>query len=164
MAKKLSTETTLIDEGRAAAAFTLEDSLGETHRLGDYRGKWVVLYFYPRDNTPGCTVQACGFRDRYETLQGMGAEVLGVSPDDGKSHGRFIDKYGLPFPLLVDPGNKVAGKYGVWREKSLFGKKYMGIVRTTYLIGPTGKVVRRWDKVKVSGHVGEVADELGGQG
>lgn len=163
MAKVSSEKTGLIDEGKAAPAFTLKDQSGETHKLADYRGRWVVLYFYPKDNTPGCTTQACGFRDRYETWQQLGAEVFGVSPDDGKSHGRFAEKYGLPFPLLVDPENKMATKYGVWQQKSMFGKKYMGIVRTTYLIGPDGKVARRWDKVKVNGHVEEVAEVLRGQ-
>ena len=160
MATRPTTTSKLIDEGQTAPAFTLKDQLGETQRLADCRGRWVVLYFYPRDNTPGCTIQACGFRDQYEPLRGLGAEVFGVSPDDAKAHMRFADKYTLPFPLLVDPDNKVATKYGVWRDKTLFGKKYMGIVRTTYLIGPGGKVSRRWDKVKVGGHVAEVTEVL----
>ena len=150
----------LIEPGKPAPAFSLKDQDGNTHKLSGYRGRWVVLYFYPRDNTPGCTIQACGFRDSHEALGGYGAVVLGVSPDDRKSHQRFAEKRELDFPLLVDPDQKTASKYGVWRQKSLFGKKYMGIVRTTYLIDPGGKVVRRWDKVKVAGHVAEVVTAL----
>lgn len=156
MATRPTTASKLIDEGQTAPAFTLKDQFGQTHKLADCRGRWVVLYFYPRDHTPGCTTQACGFRDHYEPLRGLGAKVFGISPDDAKSHGRFADKYTLPFPLLVDPDNKVATKYGVWREKHMYGRKHMGIVRTTYLIGPSGKVARRWDKVRVAGHVEEV--------
>jgi peroxiredoxin Q/BCP len=160
MATLTPTASKLIDKGQTAPAFSLKDQLGQTHKLADYQGRWVVLYFYPRDNTPGCTIEACGFRDQYGSLQGLGAEIFGVSPDDAKSHGRFVEKYDLTFPLLVDPDNKLATKYGVWREKSMFGKKYMGIVRTTYLIGPSGKVARRWDKVKVGGHVKQVAEAV----
>jgi thioredoxin-dependent peroxiredoxin len=150
----------LIEAGKPGAAFSLKDQGGNTHKLSDYRGRWVVLYFYPRDNTPGCTIQACGFRDSHEALAGYGAVVLGVSPDDRKSHQRFAERRGLCFPLLIDPDQQIATKYGVWRQKSLFGKKYMGIIRTTYLIDPGGKVVRRWDKVKVAGHVAEVVAVL----
>jgi len=150
----------LIDEGQSAAAFTLKDPTGQTHKLAGHRGGWVILYFYPRDNTPGCTIQACGFRDRYEALVDLAAAVFGVSPDDEASHRKFAIKYKLPFPLLIDPGQRVAKKYGVWQEKMMVGKKYMGIVRTTYLINPLGTVARRWDKVKVAGHVDEVAKAL----
>lgn len=160
MAKTTNTKTDLIDEGKKAPAFSLKDQLGQTHKLADYQGQAVVLYFYPKDNTPGCTTQACGFRDKYPAWQKLGVQVLGVSPDSEKSHGRFVEKYGLPFPLLVDPDNKLSTKYGVWQEKSMFGKKYMGIVRTTYLIGPDSKVARRWDKVKVAGHIDEVAQAI----
>ncbi len=150
----------LIEPGKAAPAFTLKDQGDNTHKLGGYQGRWVVLYFYPRDNTSGCTKQACGFRDSREDLAGRDAVVLGVSPDDGKSHQRFADKHTLNFPLLVDPEQKIATKYGVWQEKRMYGKKYMGIVRTTYLIDPAGKVARRWDKVKVVGHVEAVIAAL----
>lgn len=160
MAKASTAETGLIQEGNKAPAFTLKDQTGETHKLSGYAGSWVVLYFYPKDNTPGCTTQACGFRDSYAGLKKLGTQVLGVSPDDAKAHNKFVEKYGLPFPLLVDPDSKVAEKYGVWKQKTMFGKKYMGIVRTTYLIGPDGKVARRWDKVKVAGHVDEVAQAI----
>lgn len=158
--KAAAADAGLIETGKAAPAFTLKDQGGHTHKLSDYKGKWVVLYFYPRDNTPGCTIQACGFRDSRDDLVVHDAVVLGVSPDDGASHQRFVDKRKLNFPLLIDPGQKVSEKYGVWRQKSLFGKKYMGIVRTTYLIDPAGKVARRWDKVKVAGHVKEVLAAL----
>ncbi|GAB4193656.1 MAG: thioredoxin-dependent thiol peroxidase [Phycisphaeraceae bacterium] len=150
----------LVDVGRAAPSFTLKDQQGRTHRLRDYRGRWVVLYFYPRDNTPGCTTQACGFRDQMGPLRRHGAVVLGISPDDAQSHQKFDQKHGLGFPLLVDPGQKVATRYGVWREKNLYGRKHMGIVRTTYLINPDGRVAHRWDKVKVAGHIDEVLATL----
>lgn len=146
----------LIEPGQPAPAFTLKDQDGKTHKLSDYRGRWVVLYFYPRDNTPGCTIQACGFRDNHSKLEKLNAVVLGVSPDDEKAHQKFVEKRKLSFPLLVDPDQAIATKYGAWREKKLFAKKYMGIVRTTYLIDPQGKVARRWDKVKVAGHVADV--------
>lgn len=154
--KPKAAEAGLIEEGQAAPAFTLKDQDGKTHKLSGYRGQWVVLYFYPRDNTPGCTIQACGFRDNHSKLEKLNAVVLGVSPDDEKAHQKFVEKRKLSFPLLVDPDQAVALKYGAWREKKLFAKKYMGIVRTTYLIDPQGKVARRWDKVKVAGHVAEV--------
>ena len=155
-AKTKTSPPDLIDPGKAAPAFNLKDQDGKTHRLSDYKGRWIVLYFYPRDNTPGCTIQACGFRDSYEDIDAQNAVVFGVSPDDEKAHQRFVDKRKLPFPLLVDPGQKIASKYGVWRQKMMFGVKHMGIVRTTYLIGADGKVARRWDKVKVDGHAAEV--------
>jgi len=148
--------------GRKAPAFTLQDQHGRTHKLSDYAGRHVVLYFYPKDDTPGCTTEACGFRDHEATLQKAGAAVLGVSPDDEASHGKFADKYELGFPLLADHDAKVARKYGVWREKNMYGRKFMGIVRTTYLIGPDGKVVQRWDKVKPKEHAEQVLATLKG--
>jgi len=154
----------LIEPGKTAPAFNLKDQDGEPHRLSGYKGHWVVLYFYPRDNTPGCTKQACGFRDTLDKVTQHGAVIFGVSPDDAKKHQKFTGKYELNFPLLVDPEQKVAKKYGVWQEKSLYGKKYIGMVRTTYLIDPNGKVAKRWDKVKVAGHVQEVVDVLQAQG
>ena len=153
----------MIDIGRKAPSFSLPDQAGKTHKLADYAGRWVVLYFYPKDSTPGCTKEACGFRNAAADLKKAGAVVLGVSPDDEKSHAKFADKQSLNFPLLADTGQKACEKYGVWQEKSMYGKKYMGVVRTTYLIDPAGKVRCRWDKVKVPGHVEEVLASLESQ-
>lgn len=149
-----------IEPGKPAPAFNLPDQAGEKHRLSAYKGKWVVLYFYPKDSTPGCTTQACGFRDAEAALQGRGAVVLGISPDPVKSKAKFADKQGLNFPILADEGAAVCDKYGVWQEKSMYGKTYMGVVRTTYLIDPKGKVYQRFDKVKVKGHTELVLDAL----
>ncbi len=149
-----------IEEGKKAPAFSLKDQNGKTVKLADFKGKYVVLYFYPKDNTPGCTTQACSFRDEYSALQKTGAVVLGVSPDDEKSHQKFATKYDLTFPLLVDADHAVAEKYGAWGEKSLYGRKFMGIIRSTFLIGPDGKVVRAWPKVKVAGHVDQVKEAV----
>lgn len=151
----------MIELGRKAPAFSLKDEDGIKHSLSEYTGKSVVLYFYPKDDTSGCTKQACQFRDALPRFKRSKAVVLGVSPDDETSHRRFIDKHDLNFTLLADPkdakGNpKVCTKYGVWQEKSMYGRKYMGVVRTTYLIDGNGKVVERWDKVKVPGHADEV--------
>lgn len=150
----------LVEPGEPAPTFDLPDQLQKRHRLGDYAGRWVVLYFYPKDNTPGCTIQACGFRDADEQLRDLGVVVLGVSADSAASHEKFARKYALPFPLLADEGAEVAQAYGVWREKSLFGHRFMGIVRTTYLIDPQGRVARRWDKVKVKGHTKAVLEAV----
>jgi thioredoxin-dependent peroxiredoxin len=141
-----------VEVGKAAPAFALNDQHGSTHALKDYRGRWVVLYFYPKDNTSGCTKEACQFRDGFGRFKRKDVAILGVSPDDEASHARFADKFSLPFTLLADPGAKLCGKYGVWREKSLYGRRFMGVVRTTYLIDPRGKVAHRWDRVKVPGH------------
>lgn len=149
-----------IDQGKAAPAFTLSDQAGQTHRLADYRGRWVVLYFYPKDDTPGCTTEACQFRDQHGDVEAHGAAVLGVSPDDEASHGKFAAKFDLPFALLADADAAVCRQYGVWQEKNLYGKKRMGVVRTTYLIDPRGKVAHRWDKVKADGHAAEVLAKL----
>lgn len=161
MAKaKTDPETTMIRPGKAAPAFHLSDQDGKKHRLSQYKGKWVVLYFYPKDNTPGCTTQACGFRDNEAELQKRGAVVLGISPDDEKSKAKFASKFDLNFPILADEGAAVCSKYGVWQEKSMYGKTYMGVVRTTFLIDPKGKVAQRFDKVKVKGHTEAVLDAL----
>ncbi|MCX7717442.1 MAG: thioredoxin-dependent thiol peroxidase [Candidatus Sumerlaeaceae bacterium] len=149
-----------VDAGKAAPAFSLEASNGKTLKLADLAGKWVVLYFYPKDDTPGCTREACSFRDNYKRLEALGAVVLGVSGDDLKSHDKFIHKYDLPFLLLSDPDHAVATKYGVWKEKNMYGRKVMGIERSTFLIDPEGRIVRVWRKVKVEGHVDEILDEL----
>ena len=148
------------DPGQPAPPFTLTDQAGTTHDLADYRGRWVVLYFYPKDNTPGCTKEACQFRDASEQLQRRGAVVLGVSPDDETSHAKFADKYELPFPLLADTGAEVCGKYGVWQQRNLYGRKFMGVMRMTYLIDPRGNVAHRWDKVKVATHADDVLAQL----
>ncbi|MBK7860918.1 MAG: thioredoxin-dependent thiol peroxidase [Archangiaceae bacterium] len=150
----------MISEGSKAPAFSLKDHSGNTVKLADFAGKQVVLYFYPKDNTPGCTTEACDFRDGHAALKKAGAVVLGVSPDSDKSHQKFIDKFSLPFPLLVDADHAVAEKYGAWGEKSLYGRKFMGIIRSTFLIGPDGKVKKAWPKVKVAGHAGEVLEAV----
>jgi peroxiredoxin Q/BCP len=130
--------------------------------LSQLAGKNVVLYFYPKDDTPGCTVEACNFRDEHSALEKAGAVVLGVSPDTTKSHQKFATKFSLPFPLLADTEHKVADAYGVWGEKSLYGRKFLGITRATFLIDPQGKVKHVWPKVKVTGHVSEVLSVLTG--
>jgi len=146
----------LIDPGKKAPAFSLKDQHGKTHRLADYAGRPVVLYFYPKDDTPGCTIEACAFRDNLPKFKTSKAVVLGVSILDEASKARFATKYDLTFPLLADPDHAVAEKYGVWQKKSLYGRSFMGLVRTTYLIGEDGKVTKRWDNVKVDGHAEDV--------
>jgi peroxiredoxin Q/BCP len=141
-----------VEEGQRAPAFRLMSDGGKPVALADFRGKPVVVYFYPRDNTPGCTREACAFRDRYQELQSLGVQVLGISPDSVESHQKFREKYGLNFPLLSDPDHRVAEKYGAWREKNMYGKKTMGIQRSTFLIDADGKVARVWKNVKVDGH------------
>ncbi|MFL5359167.1 thioredoxin-dependent thiol peroxidase [Archangium sp.] len=148
--------------GNPAPDFQLKDQNGNDVKLSQLRGKNVVLYFYPKDNTPGCTREACDFRDEHSALGAAGAVVLGVSPDDARSHQKFATKFSLPFPLLVDPGNQVAGSYGVWGEKSLYGRTFLGITRATFLIDTEGKVARVWPKVKVDGHVQEILATLKG--
>jgi peroxiredoxin Q/BCP len=142
----------LIDPGKKAPAFSLNDQHGKTHRLADYAGRPVVLYFYPKDDTPGCTKEACAFRDNLPKFKTSKAVVLGVSILDEASKARFATKYDLTFPLLADPDHAVAAKSGVWPKKSLYGRSGLGLVRTTYLIGEDGKVAKRWDNVKVDGH------------
>lgn len=148
------------DVGDKAPAFTLEDQSGETVKLSDFKGKTVVLYFYPKDDTPGCTREACAFRDEHSALKKAGAVVLGVSPDSGPSHAKFAGKFKLPFPLLADTDHAVSEKYGAWGEKSLYGRKFMGITRSTFLIDASGKVARVWPKVKVDGHVDQVLEAI----
>ena len=150
----------LIEPGKKAPAFKLKDQSGTTHSLADYAGKPVVLYFYPKDDTPGCTAESCAFQALLPDFSGSQAAVLGVSILDEKSKAKFAQKHGLTFPLLADADHGVAEKYGVWQQKMRYGRKYMGIVRTTYLIGPDGKVARRWDKVSVDGHAQEVAQAV----
>ena len=151
----------LIEPGKKAPAFTLKDQAGKTHKLADYAGRPLVLYFYPKDDTPGCTTETCAFQANLPKFKPSKAAVLGVSILDEASKAKFADKYGITFPLLADADHAVAEKYGVWQEKSNYGKKYMGIARTTYLIGPDGKVQKRWDRVKVDGHAEDVLAEIG---
>ncbi len=148
------------DVGDKAPAFSLEDQSGKTVKLSDFKGKTVVLYFYPKDDTPGCTREACAFRDEHSALLKAGAVVLGVSPDSEASHAKFAGKYKLPFPLLADPGHTVSEKYGAWGEKTLYGRKFMGITRSTFLIDGAGKVARVWPRVKVDGHVDQVLEAI----
>jgi len=148
-------------EGMIAPKFSLKNELGELVSLEDFAGKkYVVLYFYPKDSTPGCTTEACDFRDNHDTFNELNAVILGVSGDDEKIHTKFITKHGLPFSLLVDETHEVSEKFGVWKLKKMFGKEYMGIERSTFLIDPTGTVVKEWRKVKVDGHVDEAIETL----
>ena len=149
-----------IEEGQPAPDFTLRDDRGEEVRLSALRGKPVVLYFYPKDDTPGCTKEACAFRDRRAELAAHGATVLGVSPDGVASHAAFRDKYSLSFPLLADPDHAVAEAYGAWREKHQYGKSYHGIQRSTFLIDAGGVVRKAWKKVDVQGHDEQVLAAL----
>jgi thioredoxin-dependent peroxiredoxin len=150
----------MIEPGQKAPAFSLKDQDGTTHTLSNYAGRPVILYFYPKDDTPGCTAEACAFRDNLPRFQTSKAQVLGVSILDEQSKAKFAGKYGLNFPLLADADHAVAEKYGVWQEKSRYGRTYMGVARTTYLIDPNGKVARRWDNVKVDGHAEDVLAEV----
>jgi peroxiredoxin Q/BCP len=149
-----------VEEGESAPDFTLAADDGRQVKLSELRGKPVVLYFYPKDDTPGCTKEACAFRDRTAELKAKGAVVLGVSPDDVESHGKFRDKFSLNFPLLADLGHQVAERYGAWREKNLYGKVSMGVQRSTFVIDGEGKVRKVWKKVNVDGHDQQVLDAL----
>ena len=148
-------------EGKKAPPFNLETSTGKKIALKDFKDKkWVVLYFYPKDMTSGCTAESCDFRDRNAERRKLGAATLGVSPDGLKSHAKFIEKHGLNFPLLADESKKVCEAYAVWVQKSMYGRKYMGVERSTFLIDKSGKIARAWRKVKVPGHVDEVVAAL----
>ncbi|NGQ97366.1 thioredoxin-dependent thiol peroxidase [Brevibacillus sp. SYP-B805] len=147
---------TALAAGQAAPDFTLPASHGRTISLKDFRGKNVVLYFYPKDMTPGCTTEACDFRDFHPEFAKWNTVVLGISPDDVKSHDKFIAKHELPFPLLADVDHRVAEAYGVWVLKKMYGREYMGIERSTFLIDANGMIVHVWPKVKVAGHVQDV--------
>lgn len=149
-----------LEPGQNAPPFTLMSDAGQKVSLVQFRGKPVVLYFYPRDDTPGCTREACAFRDRSAELQAWGTVVLGVSTDDVQSHQRFCEKYSLNFPLLADPSHEVAEAYGAWREKTLYGKKSIGIQRSTYLIDSDGKIAKVWKRVQVDGHDQQVINAL----
>ncbi len=150
----------LLQPGQRAPAFTLPADDGEPFRLTGCRGQWVVLYFYPKDHTPGCSAEACAFRDRMRDFSKAGAAVLGVSPDGVESHARFRKSLSLNFPLLCDRDARVAAKYGAWREKQNYGRKYLGIVRATFLIDPAGKIAASWDNVRVKGHQEKVLARL----
>jgi len=149
-----------VEEGKAAPAFSLDSTEGKAIALKDLKGKKVVLYFYPKDDTPGCTAEACNFRDSFGDFKKAGAVILGVSPDEVKSHDKFKAKFDLPFPLLADPDHAVAEKYGVWKEKSMYGKKYMGIERSTFVIDSAGKIAKIFSKVKVPEHHEEVLEAI----
>jgi peroxiredoxin Q/BCP len=153
----------LVEPGRRAPAFSLPDQEGRPHRLKDYAGRPLIVYFYPKDDTPGCTKEACAFRDALPAFKKGKAAVLGVSVLDTASKAKFARKHKLNFPLLADPEHEVADRFGAWQKKSLYGRTYMGVARMTYLIGADGKVVRRWDNVTVDGHAADVlraVDEL----
>ena len=153
----------MVEEGSAAPDFTLESDSGETVTLSSLRGKPVVLYFYPKDDTPGCTTQACGIRDAYGEFRRAGAVVLGVSPDKVGSHVKIKEKYSLPFTLLADPDHAVAEQYGAWGEKSRSGRTYMGIVRSTFVIGPDGTVEKAMRNVNAASHADDVLAVLSAQ-
>ncbi len=150
----------MLAKGAKAPDFTAERDGGNSVRLSDLRGRRVVLYFYPKDNTPGCTTEACSFRDRQVDFETRSVVILGVSPDSVASHERFKAKYGIPFQLVSDPDHSIAEAYGVWREKSMFGKRYMGIVRSTFVIDEQGMIESVFDNVKVPGHVDSVLASL----
>jgi thioredoxin-dependent peroxiredoxin len=148
----------LLEVGDKAPAFRTTNQDGETVSLGDFKGRKVVLYFYPKDDTPGCTKEACSFRDGWSKFKKRGLAVLGVSTDDEKSHRKFADKFSLPFPLLADTDKAIVKAYGAWGEKSMYGRKYMGTHRVTYLIDEKGKIAAVWPKVKLDGHADAVLE------
>ena len=153
------TETARLAPGDKAPTFSLPDADGNKVSLSDYAGQRVVLYFYPRDDTPGCTKEACQFNDALSQFEGLGIPVIGISPDKQASHVKFRDKYGLQFPLLSDPEHKVMEKYGAWGEKMMYGKATTGVIRSTFLIDDKGKVARAWYSVKADGHAAKVLEE-----
>lgn len=150
----------MLEQGSKAPDFNLLDQNGKNHTLSDYRGKWVILYFYPKDMTPGCTTEACNFRDDYSNFNNLNTVILGISKDSIKKHSKFADKYQLPFSLLSDIDGDVCEQYDVWKEKSLYGKTFMGIVRSTFLIDPEGTIVRVYPNVKVKEHASELLSDL----
>jgi peroxiredoxin Q/BCP len=150
----------MLKPGSTAPSFALPSDAGEMVRLTDLRGKKVVVYFYPADDTEGCTVEACEFRDHWAAVRKTGAVVLGVSPDGVASHGKFRKKHALPFPLLADEDHAVAVKYGVWGEKTMFGRKYFGVRRTTFVIDEAGRIARIFERVRPKGHAAEVLEAL----
>jgi len=157
MAKEIKLK---LKEGDLAPAFTAETNGGGTISLADFKGRNVILYFYPKDNTPGCTKEACAFRDHFADFKKKGAVVLGVSPDPVKSHNKFVEKFTLPFTLLADVDKKIVEAYGVWGEKRFMGRKYLGVYRVTFLIGPDGRIRKIWPTVKPEEHAAEVLAAL----
>jgi peroxiredoxin Q/BCP len=155
-----SASPTIPAAGEPAPDFALPDDAGGTVRLADLRGSWVVLYFYPKDDTPGCTTEACQFRDLQDPLVEAGARVVGVSPDGAASHRRFREKYGLAFTLLSDVDHQAAERYGAWQLRSQYGRSYWGIQRSTFLIDPDGLIARAWPRVRADGHAAEVLEAL----
>jgi thioredoxin-dependent peroxiredoxin len=151
----------VVEEGAPAPDFELQSDEGETVTLSALRGKPVVLYFYPKDDTPGCTTEACEFRDAYDRFREQGVEILGVSPDTEASHQKFKSKYELPFTLLADPDHRTAEAYGVWKEKRNYGKTYMGIERSTFVIDADGKVAKAMRGIRPAGHAAKVLETLG---
>ena len=157
---------TLIEPGRAAPSFTLKNQHGQTTRLSDFKGSPLVVYFYPKDDTPGCTREACGFQELLEQFESIDVKVVGISPDDVQKHAKFAAKYDLTFPLLADPPGRdgvpaACNRWGTWQEKTNYGRTYMGIVRTTYLLDARLRVHARFDRVKVDGHVDKVLKAAG---
>jgi len=150
----------MLKVGDKAPVFSLEDQVGKTHKLSDNKGKWVLIYFYPRDNTPGCTKEACQIRDNFSGFKKLQANVLGVSKDSVKSHQNFATKYSLPFPLLSDPEVKMIKAYKAWKKKKMAGREYMGIVRMSYLVDPKGNIAKVYPKVKPLDHAEEVIEDL----
>ena len=151
---------THLKEGENAPAFAAANEKGETISLSDYKGKKLILYFYPKDNTPTCTTEACNLRDNFELLQSKGFELLGVSPDSQRKHQNFIKKFDLPFSLLVDADTKIIQDYGLWGEKQMFGKKYMGVFRTTFVIDENGKIERVFTKVNAADHANQILESM----
>lgn len=150
----------MLDQGIQAPEINLPDQNGKKHKLSDYRGQWIVLYFYPKDLTPGCTTEACNFRDEFPAFQKAKAAIFGISKDNVKRHTKFAEKYQLPFYLLSDESGEVCNTYDVWKKKSLYGRSYMGIIRSTYLIDPQGTIVKVYPKVKVKEHAEEVLRDI----
>jgi len=150
----------VVSEGKKAPDFTALDDRGEKIKLSDFKGRNVVLFFYPKDDTPGCTVEACSFRDALPRFEGIDAVVLGISPDSVKSHQKFKEKFKLPYTLVADAEHAIAEKYGVWAEKSMYGRKYWGVARTTFIVDQTGKIAKVFEKVKPEGHASEVAEAV----
>jgi peroxiredoxin Q/BCP len=150
----------MIEAGKKAPAFTLKNQDDEKVRLSDLKGEWLVLYFYPRDDTPGCTTEACDFTSGLKGFEALGATVLGCSPDTTESHRKFAGKYRLKVTLLSDPDHKVMEKYGAWGEKKMYGKTVTGVIRSTVLIDPGGKIAHHWPKVKAKGHAEKVREKL----
>ena len=150
----------MIKLNQIAPDFSLPDQDGKKHKLSDYRGQWVLIYFYPKDDTPGCTTEACTLRDNLPKFGKLKAKVFGISVDSIASHKKFAEKYKLPFTLLADEDKKVVEKYGVWQEKSMYGRKYMGTVRNSYLINPEGKIAKIYEKVKPAEHAGQVLEHI----